>query len=58
MEYVGRVHEEHSPEYLVDEVLYVVVAEFLPRVYHSVEISFHEFGDYIDIGVSGFGFRP
>lgn len=55
MQDVGGVHEEESSQDLVDEVLYVLIAEFLPRVDDAVEVSFHEVSDDVDVGVAGPG---
>ena len=51
------MHKEHSPEYLVDEILNVIIGEFLPGIDDPVQICFHEFCDYINICISSSGFR-
>ena len=52
---VGGMHEEKPSEYLIDKVLDVVVGKFLPRINDSMEISLHEVGDDVNIGVVGTG---
>lgn len=54
MDDIGGVHEEESPEQLIDEVLDVIIREILSGIDDSVEISFHELGDDVDVAVAGF----
>jgi hypothetical protein len=49
---IGGVHEEQAAEYLIDKVLDVVIAEFLPRVDHPVQVGLHEVGDDVDVSVA------
>lgn len=56
MDDVGGVHEEEAAEDLVDEVLDVVVAEFLAGVDDAMKVCLHEIGDDVNVGVSGPGF--
>lgn len=49
------MHEEESSEYLIDKVLNVVVGKFLPRIDDSMEVSFHEVGDDVNIAVASAG---
>lgn len=46
MEHIGRMHGFQSPEGLVDEVLHVVVGEFLSAD-HSMQVGLHEFLDEV-----------
>lgn len=58
MDDVGGVHEEESAQDLVDEVLHVVLAEFLAGVDDAVEVGLHEFGDDVDVVVAGAPLGP
>lgn len=55
MDDISWVHEEESSEYLIDKVLNVVVGKFLPRIDDSMEVSFHEVGDDVNIAVASAG---
>ena len=46
------MHEEQSAKYLINEVLDMVLAELLPRVDYSVQVSLHQFSDDIDVSVA------
>lgn len=52
MDDIGGVHEQQSSEYLIHEVLYMLIAELLPRVDNSVQVGFHEVSDDVDVGVA------
>lgn len=52
---VCGVHVEEPPEDLVDEVLDVLVGEFLAGVDDAVEVCFHELGDDVDVVEAGLG---
>lgn len=52
MDDIGGVHEQQSPQDLVHEVLYMLVTQVLPTVYHPVQVRLHELGDDVDIDVA------
>ena len=53
MDDVGRVHEQETPQDLVNEVLDVVVTEFLSGVDHPMQVGLHQISDDIDVIVIG-----
>ncbi len=53
MDDVGWVHEEESSEDLIDEILDVVVAEFLSGIDDPMQIGFHEVSDDVDVIIVG-----
>lgn len=50
---IGRVHEQQPSQYLIHEVLYMLIAKLLPRVDNPMQVCFHEVGDDVDVGVAG-----
>jgi hypothetical protein len=57
MQNIGGVHEEKSPEDLVDEVLDMFITQFLSGVDDPMQISFHEFSDDVNVRISSLGLR-
>jgi len=49
MQHMGRVHVLQRPQYLIEEVLAVIIGESLRRCDDLVKISVHELGNEVDI---------
>ena len=50
---IGGVHEQQPSQYLIHEVLNMLIAELLPRVNNPMKVCFHEVSNDVDVGVAG-----
>lgn len=46
------MHKEESAQNLVDEVLDMIITELLARVDDTVQVSFHEVSDDVDVSIA------